>query len=225
MDKTAIRDASTIIVLRDKAASPSVLMGQRGAQAAFMPGKFVFPGGAVDPNDANVPITPLSALDDARLRQESALSPHALAAAAIRELWEETGQVLGTKAAWSTPPQGWRGFAATAHQPNAAALQFFFRAVTPAGRPRRFDARFFLANCEDLVTDPDDFSNAEDELAHLQWVGLAQAGSCDLPFCAQVGWAVLLTCLKTGGAPATVPFFRNDEEAHLISRLSGKGPL
>ena len=44
-----IRNAATVIALRDRHSdSPKVLMGQRGARAAFMPNKFVFPGGAVD---------------------------------------------------------------------------------------------------------------------------------------------------------------------------------
>ena len=47
-DKTAIRNAATVILLRDRLENPRVLMGQRGANAAFMPNKFVFPGGAVD---------------------------------------------------------------------------------------------------------------------------------------------------------------------------------
>ncbi len=225
MDNVAIRDAATLIVLRDAQTAPRVLMGQRGASAAFMPGKFVFPGGAVDPNDATVPLTPLEPLDDARLAQESTQSPTAIAAAAIRELWEETGQVLGTPAQWSDPPQGWRGFAATGHQPNGSVCQFFFRAVTPVGRPRRFDARFLLANADDLITDPDDFSNAEDELAHLQWVPLTDARNFDLPFITQVVLAELTAHLNRGGPPASVPFFRNDDEAHLVSRLSGKRPL
>ena len=55
-DKTAVRNAATVIVLRDRMAEPRVLMGQRGARAAFMPNKFVFPGGAVDPADAGVPL-------------------------------------------------------------------------------------------------------------------------------------------------------------------------
>ncbi len=225
MDKTAIRDAATIIVLRDQTTAPAVLMGQRGATAAFMPGKFVFPGGAVDPHDASVPITPLAPRCDERLTEESALPPNAPAAAAIRELWEETGQILGASAVWSDAPQGWRGFAASGHQPNGAALEFFFRAVTPAGRPRRFDARFFLADAGDLVTDPDDFSNAEDELAHLQWVHLSDARNFDLPFITQVVLAELSAHIKRGGPPANVPFFRNDDEAHLVSRLGGKGLL
>lgn len=225
IDKSAIRDAATLIVLRDTDTQPAVLMGQRGATAAFMPGKFVFPGGAVDANDATVPVTPLTALDEARLTSESALPPSAVAAAAIRELWEETGQILGQRGAWRDPPQGWRGFAATGHIPHAAALQFFFRAVTPAGRPRRFDARFFLADVAQLQTNPDDFSNAEDELAHLQWVPLADARQFDLPFITQIVLAELASHIKRGGHPASVPFFRNDDEAHLVSRLGGRSPL
>jgi len=200
-------------------------MGQRGAKAAFMPGKFVFPGGAVDTNDAIVPTSPLSTQDSVRLKSDSTISPEALAAAAIRECWEETGQILGTSGEWETPPQGWRGFAATGMIPDAAALTFFFRAVTPVGRPRRFDARFFMADAAALQTDPDDFSGAEDELAHLQWVPLAKARSYDLPFITQVVLGELVSHLKVGGLPASVPYFRNDDEDHLVTRLDGRSPI
>ena len=54
MQETKIRDASSVIILRNLASEPQVLMGQRGSKAAFMPNKFVFPGGAVDPIDADV---------------------------------------------------------------------------------------------------------------------------------------------------------------------------
>lgn len=225
MDKTAIRDAATIILLRDEQTAPSVLMGQRGASAAFMPGKFVFPGGAVDPNDATVPMTPLTDRDHACLASDSTLPPVALAAAAIRELWEETGQILGTSRPWNDPPHGWRGFADAGFAPHASPLTFFFRAVTPKGRPRRFDARFFLASADHLCTDPDDFSQAEDELSHLQWIQLTDARDFDLPFITKVVLAELSAHLKRGGPPASVPFFRNDDEAHLIGRLSGASVL
>ena len=49
-----IRDAATVILLREKKDSTYVLMGQRGNKAVFMPSKYVFPGGAVDQEDANV---------------------------------------------------------------------------------------------------------------------------------------------------------------------------
>ena len=225
MDKTAIRAAATIIVLRDTGTAPAVLMGQRGVKAAFLPGKFVFPGGAVDPNDAHVPVSAMSTLATPRLSADSMLSPGALAAAAIRELWEETGLVLGQPGDWSDPPQGWRGFARQGVVPNAAALTFFFRAVTPKGRPRRFDARFFLADAADLTTDPDDFSRAEDELSHLQWVPLDDARRFDLPFITKVVLSELLVHIKRGGPPVSVPVFRNDDEAHLITRLGTRPVL
>ena len=98
IDKTAIRHAATVIVLRDRLGDPQVLMGQRGAKAAFMPNKFVFPGGAVDREDADIPLVrPLPGLCATRLGEDcdDDLS-HALAVTAIRELWEETGQILGT---------------------------------------------------------------------------------------------------------------------------------
>ena len=225
MDKTAIRDAATIIVLRDTQTAPAVLMGQRGATAAFMPGKFVFPGGAVDPNDAQVPTTPVTDLDGERLTQESHLPPAALAAAAIRELWEETGQILGHTQAWDNPPPGWRGFAHAGFVPHAAALRFFFRAVTPAGNPRRFDARFFLIDAAAIASDLDDFSRAEDELSHLQWVPLAKARhEYDLPFITEVVLAEVEARAHDTNPPNSVPFFRNDDEASLFLRLRGYTP-
>ena len=220
-----IRDAATMIILRDRHTSPSVLMGQRGKTAAFMPGKFVFPGGAVDPNDADVPGSPLPALCADRLADRSAVSPATLANAAVRELWEETGQVLGLRQVWDMPPQGWRGFAATGHIPHGSALQFFFRAVTPQGSARRFDARFLLADAADLITDPDDFSGAEDELSHLQWVPLKDARAFDLPFITQVVLAELIGHIQQDGPPKTVPFFANEDERHLVHRLGGASPL
>ncbi len=223
-DKTAIRDAATVILLRDRATAPSVLMGQRGAGAAFMPMKFVFPGGALDPADAAVPLD-LPEPCRSRLAEESRVPPEAIAAAAIRELWEETGQMLGRGGLWPEAPAGWDGFAAAGLVPDASALRFVFRAVTPPGRPRRFDARFLMAEAEALATDPDDFSAAEDELGHLQWVPLEQARSFDLPFITEVVLAEVAARLDCAEAPDTVPFFRNDDERHLVSRLGGRSPL
>ena len=220
-----IRDAATVILLRDRTTNPAVLMGQRGASAVFMPGKFVFPGGAVDANDATVPVGGLAKSVARRLAEASNLSPTALIAAAIRELWEETGLILGTSGNWPDPPQGWRGFAASGHVPHGAACDFFFRAVTPQGRPRRFDARFIFAEAQDLASDPDDFSRAEDELSHLQWVPLSEARQFDLPFITQVVMAELRAHVQTGGPIKNAPFFKNDDERHLVTQLDGKSLL
>lgn len=224
MDKTAIRNAATIIVIRDRLTAPRVLMGQRGKSAAFMPSKYVFPGGAVDPVDSTVPVTGLDDVNRDRLTRNSDLPPDALAAAAIRELWEETGQIVGTPGNWDAP-QGWRGFAAAGYRPDAGGLTFMCRAVTPPGRPRRFDARFFAVDASCLATDPDDFSGAEDELSNLGWVPLADARSFDLPFITQVALSLVRDGLDRDGPPQDVPFYQKGSEEALRVSLGGRSPL
>lgn len=227
MTDVPVRDAATLIVIRDRNSAPSILMGQRGESAVFMPKKFVFPGGAVDVVDGTVPV--MGALAETcleRLSMESALAPEALAAAAIRELFEETGLVLGAKGEWtSEPPKGWRGYASTGHVPSFEGLEFVFRAITPKGKPRRFDARFFLVDAAHLSSDPDDFSRAEDELSHLQWVPLADARQFDLPFITECVLAEIAGNLGRQGPLPSVPFFRNDDESRKVHRLGGQSPL
>lgn len=189
-------------------------MGQRGAQAAFMPSKFVFPGGAVDPTDGAPDLSAdLSPTCRARLteRAEGADVP-ALIGAGIRELWEETG----LRAAQPGPtPTGWAGFDAT---PSAKGFTFFFRAITPPGRPRRFDARFFLARATSILDDPEDFSRASDELSHLHWSPLTKVRRLNLPFITEVVLAELATHLA--GTPlGTVPFFDNSGPRPVFRRL------
>lgn len=211
MTDVPIKSAATVIVVRNPKGVPSVLMGQRGKGAAFMPDKFVFPGGRVDDADGTVPLA--SALDGAchdRLVQNSDCPPGTLAATAIRELWEETGQTLGTPGTWENPPEDWAGFAETGLCPDASALRFFFRAITPPGRPRRFDARFFLMDAARLASDPDTFLPAEAELSHIQWVPLPEVRNLNLPFITRVVLAELEAHLPRTDAPDKVPFVTND---------------
>lgn len=217
-----IRDAATIILLRDGPA-PAVLMGRRGSGAAFMPDKMVFPGGAIDPGDATAPLAALPGPTCcARLAEGCQPDmPRAAAAAAIRELWEETGLILGHAAPWPDTPPDWAGFAATGHRPDASALRFVFRAITPPGRPRRFDTRFFLADAAAIAGDPDDFSRAGDELTALQWVPLDEIRRHDLPFITEVVLAEIAALRGTHGPPPSVPFFDNDDERSLFRRLHG----
>ena len=221
-DTSAIRDAATVIVLRDAATRPRVLMGQRGKDAAFLPSKFVFPGGAVDGVDDTIPLAaPPRPACAAALAQDSDLGPAALIAAATRELWEETGLLIGApdaRAAGFAAPKGWRGYIATGHLPDGADTAFLFRAITPPGRPRRFDARFFLVDAENLRNDPDDFSRAEDELGHLQWVPLDAVRALDMPFITEVVLAELSARLE-GRAEPGVPFFDNRLAVSRFSRL------
>lgn len=223
IDKTKIRDAATVIVMRDADHAPKVLMGQRGAKAAFMPNMFVFPGGAVDAGDAQVPLHP--SLPDAcmrRLQQQSDPDlTHRLISAAIRELWEETGLTLGAPGQWHGPvPEGWEGFAQSGHLPSAQDMHFIFRAITPPGRPRRFDARFFLVDAARIAGDLDDFSGAEDELSHLQWIPIHEARQFNLPFITEVVLAEVMGMLKTGLPPKSVPFFRNTDTRSEFLRIS-----
>lgn len=217
-EKTKIRNAATVIVVRNKHDNPSVLMGQRGVNAAFMPSKFVFPGGAVDDQDLSIDIKKsINEVCKNRLLKENENGPwNALVAAAIRELFEETGQIIGVEQEWREPPSSWRGFAKTGYVPDASHMSFVFRAITPPGRPRRFDARFFLIQAEELQTDLDDFSMASDELSHLQWIPLTDTKNFDLPFITQVVLAEIAGNLMNSGPPAQVPFFQNKTEESLI---------
>ena len=101
----------------------------------------------------------------------------------------------------------------------AARLQFIFRAITPPGRPRRFDARFFLAHASAQGGNLDDFSAASDELSHLRWVTLERARALDLPFITSVVLAEAAQLIgghtQTGG----VPFFDNSGVVPNFRRL------
>lgn len=225
MTEVQIRNAATVIVLRDAAGpQPSVLMGQRGKAAVFFPEKFVFPGGAVDVADSLVPLA-AGLPQVCRDKLSEGVAPHlasALPAAAIRELWEETGLILGRPGKWSAPiPAEWQGFADLGFVPDASALRFVFRAITPRGMPRRFDARFFLVDAARLATDPDDFSRASDELSALQWVPLADARRFPLPFITEVVLAEVAAALPGLEPPASVPFFDGRQEEVLFQQLRG----
>ncbi|MEM7508766.1 MAG: NUDIX hydrolase [Pseudomonadota bacterium] len=214
--KDAIRNAATIVLVRrDDAGGARILMGQRGKGAAFMPSKFVFPGGAVDREDglidevADLPAALQSLLE---IRAEAGLAKP-LAMAAIRELWEETGLALAhpAKTSPSDPPEAWSRFFEAGHMPALDRLHFVFRAITPPGRPRRFDARFFLADAEGIRGDADDFSGAEDELSHLSWLTLAEARRLDLPFITEVVLAEIEARLENPASPRPVPFFHHSD--------------
>ncbi|NBB97230.1 MAG: NUDIX domain-containing protein [Alphaproteobacteria bacterium] len=217
-DKAAIRDAATIILLRHGPDGPAVLMGQRGTNAAFMPDKFVFPGGALDATDAVVPVA-MPEPCRARMAQGHA-NPDALAAAAIREMWEETGLMMGLPGDWADPPADWAGFAAHGLRPSANGLRFIFRAITPPGRPRRFDARFFLADAGAIAGDLDDFSAACEELSHLHWVPLADARKLNLPFITEVVLAEVQAMALGEDMPGTVPFFDNSTGVSTFRRIA-----
>ena len=213
-----IRDAASIILLRRGAVGPQVLMGQRGAAAAFMPDKFVFPGGAIEAGD--LALAHSGGLDPATARGLAVDAPEAVARAlplaAIRELWEETGLRLGiadpgAAAMAEAAPAAWRGFLAAGLRPRTEALRFVFRAITPPGRPRRFDARFFLAEAEALDGDPGGFTAGDAELRHLQWIDVAAARALGVPFITTIVLSEIEAALADPEAPRPTPYFRHDD--------------
>lgn len=225
-----IRDAATVILLRRDAGAPRVLMGQRGKAAVFMPDKFVFPGGGLEPGDLALQTT--GAPDAATLAALAVGSTpqvaRALPLAAIRELWEETGLRLGrpdpgAPARAAGAPANWRGFLATGVAPAVDALRLIFRAVTPPGRPRRFDARFFLAEAGALAADPMDFTMVDHELSALQWIDLDAARRLPLPFITGVVLSELEALLAreaSGEPPATaIPWFVHDDRGSHVRMI------
>lgn len=138
-------DAATMVVWRRRRGAVEVLMGRRHHNHVFMPHAYVFPGGRVETNDGRLkPVTDLRPDVQARLERAAAnpTRARAIAAGAVRETWEETGLLIG---------EAEDGVL----RPDLQDLDYFFRAITPPGRTRRFDARFFLVEA----------NGKEDELA------------------------------------------------------------
>jgi len=177
------RDAATLILVRMKGKTPEVLMGCRAAAHAFMPNRYVFPGGRVDRADAHVPIaTPLDRFVNARLQKAAtALRARALAVAAVRETFEETGLMLAKPFKRGAPGKDfgehWQGFLDTGMGPALDCLDLIARAVTPPGRPRRFNARFFMARAEDATGE----IRHSSEMGDIRWVRLDEARELPLP--------------------------------------------
>jgi 8-oxo-dGTP pyrophosphatase MutT (NUDIX family) len=150
------RDAGTLIVWRDGPQGTEVLMGRRSRRAAFVPDFFVFPGGRLDPADRRVrAATPLDAayVRQMGVRGDAAFA-EALALAAIRETFEETGLLLaeiGDPGAVDHPE--WQQWRVRGLAPGLHRLRYFGRAITSHTSPIRFHARFFVTRAEELQGD------------------------------------------------------------------------
>lgn len=161
--KRAVRPrhaASLIVWRRAHGAEPEILMGMRHAKHRFMPSVLVFPGGRVDRADHGVKaLTELRPETEALLRHRAPPSlARALGVAAVRELFEETGLLLGERKAGRLLA-------------DLAPLDYLCRAVTPASRAMRFDARFLLAPAERVSGE----MGGSGELEKLGWYPLSQA--------------------------------------------------
>ncbi|MGZ9100356.1 MAG: NUDIX hydrolase [Brevundimonas sp.] len=175
------KDAATLILTRLRKGEAEVLMGRRAPGHVFMAAKWVFPGGRVDRSDfLAASASDLPQAETARLTREvPARRARALALAAVRETFEETGLLLAAPAPAAPVAGPWREFRAAGALPDLAALAYVARAITPPGRTRRFDARFFMADARALLhPEPTAGSGELDEIA---WLPLAGTRSLDLP--------------------------------------------
>ena len=167
------KDAATLILVRRDRGLSRILMGKRAGGHAFMPNKYVFPGGRLDPADCRVkpardlhPATLAKLI--ARMRgRPSESRARGLAHAAVRETWEEAGLIFG------------RGDPSEA--PDLSGLTLFMRAITPPGRTRRFDSRFFVADADLLANIDQPHHDGGGELLTLSWLSLDEIASLDLP--------------------------------------------
>ena len=173
------KDAATLILLDRSGPSPKVLMGKRHHGHVFLPGKFVFPGGSVDAADRKMTVgAPLHPGAEKKLmthiRRPSAAKAQALALAAIRETFEETGLFLGQKRADApkAPPGPWQAFAEANIHPDLSTVHFIARAITPPRRARRYDTRFFTADASAIAHRIDGKVGPDAELVELVWVPL-----------------------------------------------------
>jgi 8-oxo-dGTP pyrophosphatase MutT (NUDIX family) len=211
------RDAATLIILDRRAKEPSVLMGRRHAGHKFMPGKFVFPGGRIELGDRRMPaygaLHPRAeAVLMAMTTRPSESRARALALAAIRETFEETGILLGTTD-YGVPdpvPDGpWTAFRDEGVFPDLETLQVVARAITPPKRPKRFDTRFFAVDREAIAKDLGGVVGPEAELTELVWIPLSKASELDCPTVTQVILEELHDRLTAGfGHELPVPFYR-----------------
>jgi 8-oxo-dGTP pyrophosphatase MutT (NUDIX family) len=159
-----IRPAATVILVREASDNFEILMLRRTADAAFAAGMYVFPGGRVDGDDhLHIYDGLRRGPTDAQARQQRALGVEwrGYWIAAIRESFEEAGVLLAYDqrgalvdsdrfdAERAALNAGARSLAEICEAERLTLavdrIHYFNRWITPEGRPRRFDTRFFVA--------------------------------------------------------------------------------
>lgn len=210
------RDAASLLLVDRSGSSPRILMGRRHASLAFMPGKYVFPGGRADPVDGAIAAsTELNDTDIVKLLagMGSRASPRrarALGLCAIRETFEETGLRIGQSALTpiaSPAHHDWSAFLDTGLVPALHSLRYFARAVTPPDNVRRFDTRFFIAFRDHIPELDEQPLVPSGELEDLDWVSIDQIDRLDV---ARITQAILkearvLLMDTEAELPATLP--------------------
>ncbi|WP_329068745.1 NUDIX hydrolase [Amycolatopsis sp. NBC_01480] len=157
------RDAATVILLRDGAAGLEVFLQHRVKGMPFAGGMTVFPGGGVDPRDADASVSwagPPPSWWAGQFTCDDGLA-RALVCGAVRETFEESGVLLAgaedgvvadvspyrdARKALESKEISLAGFLADAGLTLRADLLLpWAHWVTPEQEPRRYDTRFFAA--------------------------------------------------------------------------------
>lgn len=191
-----IRPAATVILARDAAAGYEIFMLKRTSQASFAGGMYVFPGGRVDGDDHLHKYDAVrEGPSEAQQPQAEALGFdwRGYWIAGIRESFEEAGLLLaytsgGDLLAYddNDTRERFAGYRAPLHAGEVSLFEicqreglrlavdrihFYNRFVTPLGRPRRFDTRFFIAEAPEKQTGEHDAKETVDSI----WISPAKA--------------------------------------------------
>lgn len=170
------RDAATIVIVDGKPGKFRVLMGRRNRNLTFMPGALVFPGGRVDPSDGSIPsVDELPSGTEQKIvtnlrGRPSKRRARGLAMAAIRELCEESGLLIGMSGTIDTRNDDWQPFLDRGIVPALGHLAVLSRAITPPGPPRRFDTWFFVTRSDVIGHAPAGGFTPNSELEQLEWI-------------------------------------------------------
>ncbi len=214
-----VRDAACLLVADMTGAEPRLLMGRRHADQVFLPGKWVFPGGRVEDDDRRFADQFAGLFSPNDLA--AAIKPFALAG--IRELFEETGFLIGGGGPLLDATPTWQPFAASGQMPAPSRIRPLARAITPPGRVRRYDTWFFLAGADALSAD---IAIADGELLDLDWFTLPDAGNLDLPHITRLVLDDVADVLRGARAPGdaseTLPFYYSDGSAFRRDLISCK---
>jgi 8-oxo-dGTP pyrophosphatase MutT (NUDIX family) len=210
-----LRDAATLMLIDRSGPEPKVLLGRRHAGHKFMPGKFVFPGGRIEPLDRQMPAAGELHPDMATKLRERVADPspqfaRALPLTAVRETAEETGLLLGVKreAPPAVPGKIWADFAKASVVPDLGQIYFIARAITPPRRPKRYDTRFFTADASSVAHEIAGVVGPDSELVELTWVPIEQATQLDMPTITGVVLEELSARVENGmGHDLPVPFY------------------
>ena len=210
------RRASTVMILRPGTKGLEVFMVQRNRKTGFMPNAWVFPGGRVDDEDGAPSVPTLGGEDPCEKMGLSISDGRPFLVAAIRETFEETGLLIGKPQRMEcSPPLNWKAYFDLGVSPCLSGIRYFGRAITPPSRPKRFDARFFIADASDvLVGDPTPSDSAE--LTDLNWLPIQDALDTEIPLITQFVLSRIQTYLQSDPDTYSPFMFKKGVSAALV---------